>query len=130
VNHHYLFHQLKRVDEKVLWSNMLLLFLLSLIPFSTAYAGETREASFPTAIYAGVMLANGLAYALLSMVILAQYRGEPRPKAFGPIPLLISAGAVTIYALAIPVAYFHPTLSLAMLFAVNIVYVSTLVRPD
>ena len=130
VNHHYLFHQLKRVDEKVLWSNMLLLFLLSLIPFATAYAGETREASFPTAVYAAVMLANGMAYALLSAVIMAQYKGEPKPAAFGRVPMLINAGAVVLYALAIPAAFFHPTVSLAMIFAVSLVYVSPLVRPQ
>ena len=130
VNHHYLFHHLKRVDEKVLWSNMLLLFLLSLIPFATAYAGDSREASFPTAVYAAVMLANALAYALLSAVILAQYRGEPRPRAFGRVPQAISAAAVTVYALAIPAAFFHPTLSLAMIFAMTLTYVTPLVRPD
>ena len=119
VNHHYLFHHLKRVDEKVLWSNMLLLFLLSLIPFATAYAGD-----------AAVMLANALAYALLSAVILAQYRGEPRPRAFGRVPQAISAAAVTVYALAIPAAFFHPTLSLAMIFAMTLTYVTPLVRPD
>jgi hypothetical protein len=37
---------------------------------------------------------------------------------------------VTVYALAIPAAFFHPTLSLAMIFAMTLTYVTPLVRPD
>jgi uncharacterized membrane protein len=44
VNHRYLFRYLKRVDERLLWTNMGLLFLLSLIPFATAYAGQSSIA--------------------------------------------------------------------------------------
>ncbi len=129
VNHHYLFHQLKRVDERVLWSNMVLLFLLSLIPFATAYAGETREAAFPTALYAAVMLANALAYWLLASAIQAQYRGGPMPPAFGRRARLVNYAAVTVYALAIPAAYLNPTLALAMIFAVSLTYMTPLPRP-
>src|SRR3954470_16638075 len=39
VNHHRLFHLMKQVDNRILWSNILLLFCLSLVPFATAYMG-------------------------------------------------------------------------------------------
>jgi uncharacterized membrane protein len=42
VNHRYLFSYLRRVDDRVLWSNMALLFFLSLIPFFTASVGENQ----------------------------------------------------------------------------------------
>jgi uncharacterized membrane protein len=44
VDHRYPFRHLKRVDERLLWTNMGLLFMLSLIPFATAYAGQSSIA--------------------------------------------------------------------------------------
>ena len=37
LNHHHLFHLIKRVDEKFLWLNLHLLFWLSLIPFRIGF---------------------------------------------------------------------------------------------
>jgi len=44
VNHHHLFHMINRVDTRVLWTNMNLLFWLSLFPWVTGYMGEMRAA--------------------------------------------------------------------------------------
>ena len=40
VNHHRLFGHARHVTNALLWSNILLLFALSLVPFSTSYLGE------------------------------------------------------------------------------------------
>lgn len=39
-NHHHLLHSATRVNGKILWANLHLLFWLSLIPASTAWMGE------------------------------------------------------------------------------------------
>src|SRR5512138_3334747 len=62
VNHRYLFSLMRRVDERVLWSNMALLFMLSLVPFSTAFVGQTRLAALSTAVYALVLFLAGVAF--------------------------------------------------------------------
>src|SRR5947208_7036652 len=59
VSHRYMFSLMRRVDERVLWSNMALLFMLSLIPFSTAFFGRIRLAALSTAVYALVVLFEG-----------------------------------------------------------------------
>src|SRR5688572_1079277 len=41
-NHHHLFHTVHHVNSKIIWSNMGLLFCLSLIPFTTAWMGENN----------------------------------------------------------------------------------------
>jgi uncharacterized membrane protein len=64
-----MFSLLRRVDERVLWSNMALLFMLSLIAFSTAYVGQTRLAALPTVFYALVMLLAGFAFWSLALGI-------------------------------------------------------------
>ena len=130
VNHRYLFRQLREVNERVLWTNMVLLFFLSLIPFATAYAGQTGIAPFPTALYAAIMLANGAAYGALTFAIRAQYPADAPPPVFRGAAVAINFAAIGLYVLAIPAAYLSPLLSLAMNLAVSFVYMSALARPE
>src|SRR5574343_1900548 len=41
-NHHHLFHAVQKVNGKTLWANILLLFWLSLVPFTTGWMGENH----------------------------------------------------------------------------------------
>lgn len=61
------------VGGRGLWAN---LFWLSLVPFVTAWMGETDFAVVPTAAYGGVMLAASLAYGLLQQSSLARQGPE------------------------------------------------------
>ena len=71
-NHHHLVHTVKHVTGNIMWSNMLLLFWLSLIPFATQWLGITSAASTPTAVYAIVLLGCAFAYQKLQSAIAAQ----------------------------------------------------------
>jgi len=55
-NHHHMLHASARVDGKVLWANLFVLFWLSLIPFVIRWMDETGIEPLPTASY-GVVLA-------------------------------------------------------------------------
>jgi uncharacterized membrane protein len=130
VNHRYLFRHLRLVDETVLWTNMALLFLISLIPFSTAYAGSSGLAPFPMAVYAAVMLANALAFTGLALAIRRQHDPSERPAGFRGTARIINLGGLVAYAAAIPLAFALPTLSLALIFAVCLIYMTPLPRPE
>src|SRR2546425_11099386 len=54
-NHHHMLHATTRINGKVLWANLHLLFWLSLVPFTTGWMGENHVAPLPTALY-GVFL--------------------------------------------------------------------------
>src|SRR3989442_9691196 len=54
-NHHHMLHAARQVSAGVLWTNLHLLFWLSLMPFTTGWMGENHFASLPTALY-GVVL--------------------------------------------------------------------------
>ncbi len=69
INHHHLFHRVKRVDLLILWANIAVLFCMSLIPFFTEWMQSTRLSPFPTAIYAATMLVNGAAFSLLNYAV-------------------------------------------------------------
>ena len=64
-NHHHMLQTVKHVNGKVLWSNMLLLFCISLIPFVTAWMGENHFSASPVALYGVVLLLCALSYPVL-----------------------------------------------------------------
>jgi uncharacterized membrane protein len=70
-NHHHMLHATQRIDGRVLWANLHLLFWLSLTPFATAWMGEHHSASLPNAVYGGVLLLSAIAYTILQNTILA-----------------------------------------------------------
>jgi uncharacterized membrane protein len=64
-NHHHLFQAVQRVNGAVLWANLHLLFWLSLVPFATAWLGETGMSTYPVAAYGLVLIAAAIAYYIL-----------------------------------------------------------------
>lgn len=70
VNHHHMLYTAERVSGAVLWANMALLFFLSLVPFTTAWMGETHGALWPTVVYGLSLLAAALSYYVLQTLII------------------------------------------------------------
>jgi uncharacterized membrane protein len=70
-NHHHLLKPTSRVSPVIMWSNMLLLFCLSLVPFGTAWLGESRNYlnEWPVFIYSVIALLCAVAYYILSKSI-------------------------------------------------------------
>src|SRR5688500_4768504 len=75
-NHHHLLQAIKHVDGRVLWANLHLLFWLSLVPFVTAWMGETNFAAWPVALYGTVMTFAGTAYFILAHTLIAVHGRE------------------------------------------------------
>src|SRR2546430_1293514 len=103
-NHHHMLHAAGRINGKILWANLHLLFWLSLIPFVTGWMGENHFAPLPTAVYGVVLILAAVAYTILVMALLA---------AHGPQSRLASAlgrdvkgkMSIVIYAAAIGLAF-------------------------
>ena len=64
-SHHHLFHKASKVNNKVLWANMLVLFWQSLIPFATASMGENSFKSITVTIYAVILILCVISYIIL-----------------------------------------------------------------
>ncbi len=122
INHHYLFHRVRRVDVGILWSNIALLFSLSLVPFFTEWMESTRLSSFPTAIYAGTMMICGVMFFVLDLAIGRQNLNEAELVNLRRAAHRKNATAVLIYVVAIPVAYRSPIVSLALVVLVALLY--------
>jgi uncharacterized membrane protein len=68
-NHHHFFQLVKRVNGAILWSNLNLLFWLSLVPFSTAWLGRHDSDAAPTAAYGISLLMAAIAWTIMQGVI-------------------------------------------------------------
>jgi uncharacterized membrane protein len=75
-NHHHLFQAVHRVDGRVLWANLHLLFWLSLTPFVTGWMGENRFAPWPVAMYGAVLLLAAIAYYILVRALIALHGND------------------------------------------------------
>jgi uncharacterized membrane protein len=122
INHHRLFHVVPRVNYAVLWSNNLLLFCLSLIPFATAYMGENSFKPFPTAVYAALLLACAIAFLILRASINDELKNDERFAAFRVQAHRKNLISIGLYALSVPAAYIHPGLTLVLAFIVAGLY--------
>ncbi|MCP5410960.1 MAG: DUF1211 domain-containing protein [Alphaproteobacteria bacterium] len=69
-NHHHYFHLVHRVNGALLWANFNLLFWISLVPFATAWMGETEFAPVPTAVYGLALFLPALSWWLMQRVIM------------------------------------------------------------
>jgi len=112
-NHHHMLHTTERINGKILWANLHLLFWLSLIPFATGWMGENHLAPLPTAAYGGTLLLAGIAYLILQAAIVA-HQGEDsklREAVGQDLKGKVSAGS---YAAAIVAAFFQPWIAVGL----------------
>ena len=120
-NHHHMLHVTRRVNGAVLWSNLHLLFWLSLVPFATSWVGENHFAPAPMALYGFILLMAAIAYYILQMAL---------KSADGPQSLLASAlgtdlkGKMSpvLYLIAIAVAFVRPAISGAIYVLVALIW--------
>lgn len=66
VNHHHFFHELSRTDGRLLWINNILLFWLSLIPFTTAFLAQNPMVPGVLMVYCFVLFMAALSFLLMS----------------------------------------------------------------
>ena len=103
-NHHHMFQAVDRINGKILWANLHLLFWLSLVPFVTRWMGENRLAPLPTAIYGVVLLLAAIAYYILVVAIIAHH-GQNSKIAAAVGKDFKGKLSVAVYAAAIPLAF-------------------------
>ena len=70
-NHHHLLKACHRLTAPIMWANLLLLFTLSLLPFSTGWVGANHLSAVPIFLYGAVLLCAALAYYTLQRAIVA-----------------------------------------------------------
>ncbi len=120
-NHHHMLHITERINGTVLWANLFLLFWMSLIPFVIRWMDETHFAPMPTAAYGVVLALSAIAYILLERSIIAC--NGPNSKLARAIGNDLKGKlSLSVYALAIPLAFLSPWIALALYVVVAMIW--------
>ncbi len=130
VNHHHLIHAVHEVTARLLWSNLNLLFWMSLVPFVTDFLGKNYRQPMAVALYGFDLALCGTSFYILRTELVRQdnrdgnlrdyHAGVQRKNAFSAALYLLSVplAYVSIYAsffifALIPAMYFLPEKKLA-----------------
>ena len=71
-NHHYLMGFVGPPTLRLIWINFAHLFMISLVPFATAWIARTRLASAPVAFYTALFVCVDIAYNAFEREVLAR----------------------------------------------------------
>ena len=120
-NHHHLMQAVTKVNGRILWANLHLLFWLSLTPFVTGWMGENHFAALPVALYGVVLLMSAIAYYILTLSLLAHHGRESKlAKALGSD--FKGKISVVIYIVAIASSYVNRWIALGFYILVAIMW--------
>ena len=115
-NHHHLLHTVNHVNGKMIWANLHLLFWLSLIPFATAWMGETDFQKISVIIYACLLNLCGIAYYILLSIIKEGHKNNPHTLHLLERQSKKGMLSVALYLVSVVLAFVHTYIS-AIIFA-------------
>lgn len=122
-NHHHLLHVVTRVSPGIIWSNLNLLFWLSLTPFATGWMGENYFAQNTIIVYAVLQVVCGISYTILQRVIKANHKTDARLEKVYASQERKGLISVMLYVLAIASAFFNTTISGVLFFVVATLWI-------
>jgi uncharacterized membrane protein len=121
VNHHHLLRATRRINAAVMWTNLHLLFWLSLIPLVTSWVGAQHRHSLPAACYGVVCLGSGVAFNVLTVAI---HRADPNNAIIVEALRHSLKGrfSTLVYAASIGLAYVSPYIAYVCFVAVAVAW--------
>lgn len=120
-NHHHLLQAVERLNGRVLWANLHLLFWLSLVPFVTGWMSENDFAPAPVAFYGFILLMAGVAYHILArMLIWGHGENSPLARAIGEDRKGIMS--IAAYGVAIAVSFWNVWLACGLYAVIEIMW--------
>jgi uncharacterized membrane protein len=126
VNHHHLFSYADEATPRLVWSNFLHLFAVSLIPFSTEWIADTRLASAPVAVYAAVFLLVNATYVALCWEAVDRPSGDTVSRRVRRLLQMRSFMTIGIFGAAAVSALWWPTVAMGLICLCLVTYL----RPD
>ncbi len=120
-NHHHLFQIVRKVNGKVLWSNLNLLFWLSLMPVTTNWIGESHFERDPIIAYGFVLIMCSISYNIVEYFVI-QIEGEESALKKAVKSKVKENISTALYFLGIGLSFINPYISLLMYGTVAIMW--------
>ncbi|HEX3619231.1 MAG TPA: TMEM175 family protein [Candidatus Udaeobacter sp.] len=126
INHDHLMRFVGRPTLGLIWINFAHLFMVSFLPFATAWVARTRLASSAVVFYAGLFVCIDIAYNVFERTVLAHTDATEVSARIRRIARRRSLVVLATFTTAMLVAFFAPRLSLGLIFVALILHL----RPD
>lgn len=122
-NHHHLLHTVHHVNSNIIWSNMHLLFWLSLVPFSTGWMGENHFQQLPVALYSVNLLLCAIAFYILQWNIMKHYPLSEKLVAALKKQERKGYASLICYVVSVITAFIQPVISGIIILGVAIIWI-------
>ncbi len=120
-NHHHMLQSVTKVNGKILWANLHLLFWLSLIPVSTGWMGEHNFAKATITLYGVILFFAAIAFWILqNLIISSEGENSILAKALGKN--LKGSISNLLYLSAIFISFFYEMLAASIYIIVAIIW--------
>ena len=126
INHHHLMRFVGHATLGLIWINFAHLFIVSFLPFATAWVARTRLASSPVVLYAGLFVCVDIAYNVFEHQVLTHANVKRVPADMRRIARRRSLFVLGGFTVAMLVALFAPRLGFGLICAALIPHL----RPD
>ncbi|MGD0548740.1 MAG: TMEM175 family protein [Terracidiphilus sp.] len=123
LNHHAMFHSVERVEHTTLSLNLLLLLVVTFIPYPTAVLSRYGALPSSTFLYGCVLTLLGVAYSLLWIHL--SRRGLSRISAdrrLGRVHIRRNLAGILAYTVAMTIGFRFPHISIAIYFATAVFF--------
>ena len=121
-NHHHVFQIIEKVNGKILWANLNLLFWLSLLPFATAWMGENSFEKNPVALYGFILLMASIAFRILENTSIALEGKDSKISKALSSGLKEKISTVT-YVAGISISFFNSYISLGIFYLIALLWI-------
>jgi uncharacterized membrane protein len=121
-NHHHMLQATSRVDGRVLWANLFMLFWLTLVPWVIRWIDESGFAGLPIAAYGVVLGLAGLGYNLTQSAII-RVNGKESAVAHAVGDDWKGKASVALYLAGIFLAFAHAYLAGLIYLGVALVWI-------
>ena len=126
INHDHLMRFVRRPTLGLIWINFAHLFMVSFLPFATAWVARTRLASSPVVFYAGLFVCIDIAYNVFERNVLAHADATEVSAHMRRTARRRSLGVLAMFTTAMLIAFIAPRLSFGLICVALILHL----RPD
>jgi uncharacterized membrane protein len=124
INHHHLMRFAPLATPQLIWWNFAHLFMVSLVPVTTAWIAATRLAAAPVFVYALVFVFVEIAYLAFERTALSQATDVDFAPGLRKIAKIRSYLAFGLFCSAAIVSFWEPLVGFALVCCVLLIYLS------
>jgi uncharacterized membrane protein len=125
VNHHHFFNHIRYIDWKLLWMNVLFLFFLCILPFTTAFIGDYSESGMVVAIYSVNMVFCSASFSYMAYYAFLRANLSTMEISRKQMKQELMKGilGISTYLLTVAIAFLFRPLALIILFLIPCLFV-------